>query len=113
LVMRSIEKVHQGELWLDHEMMARVFGEMTRPRAAAKADPEEEKQSQLTVKERKIAAAIVAGNGMTNKSLAESLFISEHTLRNYLVSMYKKLGVSNRLELYVYASRHHIAPPSA
>lgn len=113
LVMRSIEKVHQGELWLDHEMMARVFGEMTRPRSAHKADPDEEKQALLTAKERKIAAAIVAGNGMTNKALAESLFISEHTLRNYLVSMYKKLGVSNRLELYVYASRHPIATHSA
>ncbi len=46
---------------------------------------------------------------MTNKALAQSLFISEHTLRNYLVSIYKKLGVNNRLELYVYAVRHRIS----
>jgi len=113
LVMRSIEKVHQGELWIDHEMMARVFGQMTRPRPASKVDPEEEKHAQLTAKERKIVEVIVAGNGMSNKALAESLFISEHTLRNYLVSMYKKLGVSNRLELYVYATRHNLATSTA
>ena len=109
VVLRAIEKVHQGELWIDHEMMARIFGEFTRPRSAAKADPELEKLASLTAKERKIVDSIVAGNGMTNKALAQSLFISEHTLRNYLVSIYKKLGVSNRLELYVYAVRHRIS----
>lgn len=109
VILRAIEKVHQGELWIDHEMMARVFGEFTRPRAAQKKDPELEKLASLTAKERKILDAIVAGNGMTNKALAQSLFISEHTLRNYLVSIYKKLGVNNRLELYVYAVRHQIS----
>lgn len=109
VVLRAIEKVHQGELWIDHEMMARIFGEFTRPRAAVKQDPEREKLASLTAKERKIVDAIVAGNGMTNKALAQSLFISEHTLRNYLVSIYKKLGVNNRLELYVYAVRHRIS----
>lgn len=112
LVLRAIEKVHQGELWIDHEMMARIFGEFTRPRGAAKPDPEREKLTSLTAKERKIVDAIVAGNGMTNKALAQSLFISEHTLRNYLVSIYKKLGVNNRLELYVYSVRHHISAAS-
>lgn len=112
VVLRAIEKVHQGELWIDHEMMARIFGEFTRPRVAAKQDPELEKLASLTAKERKIVDAIVAGNGMTNKALAQSLFISEHTLRNYLVSIYKKLGVNNRLELYVYAVRQHISAAS-
>ena len=113
VVLRAIEKVHQGELWIDHEMMARIFGEFTRPRAAPKKDPELEKLASLTAKEHKIVDAIVAGNGMTNKALAQSLFISEHTLRNYLVSIYKKLGVNNRLELYVYAVRHQISAASS
>ncbi|RJG28097.1 response regulator transcription factor, partial [Massilia cavernae] len=56
--------------------------------------------------ERQIVDAIIEGNGMTNKALAQSLFISEHTLRNYLVSIYKKLEVNNRLELYVFAVNH-------
>lgn len=112
VVLRAIEKVHQGELWIDHEMMARIFGEFTGPRKPAKKDPEAEKLASLTAKEHKIVDAIVAGNGMTNKALAQSLFISEHTLRNYLVSIYKKLGVNNRLELYVYAVRHQISAAS-
>ena len=105
-VLKAIEKVHQGELWLDHEMLGRVFGEFMHPTAARKPDPEEEKNATLTAKERKIVDTIVEGNGALNKTLAQRLFISEHTLRNHLTSIYQKLGVSNRLELYVYAVKH-------
>lgn len=106
VVLRAIEKVHQGEMWLAHDMMARIFGELTRPRTPPPPDPDLLKLESLTTKERKVVDAIVRGNGMTNKALAESLFISEHTLRNYLVTIYRKLDVTNRLELYVFASRY-------
>lgn len=108
IVLRAIEKVHLGEMWVSQDMMGRIFGELTRARAPVKRDPHLEKLDSLTAKEHKIVDAIVAGSGVTNKALAESLFISEHTLRNYLVTIYKKLGVTNRLELYVYASKHGI-----
>jgi DNA-binding CsgD family transcriptional regulator len=38
--------------------------------------------------------------------LAKQLFISESTLRNHLSSIYQKLGVGNRLDLYVYVKSH-------
>jgi two-component system, NarL family, nitrate/nitrite response regulator NarL len=34
------------------------------------------------------------------------LYISEHTLRNHLTSIYDKLHVANRLELFAYAHKH-------
>jgi DNA-binding CsgD family transcriptional regulator len=40
--------------------------------------------------------------------LAQQLFISEHTLRNHLTTIYHKLGVSNRLDLYVFATKHRL-----
>ncbi|MGX4642358.1 response regulator [Massilia sp. SYSU DXS3249] len=106
VVLRAIEKVYEGEMWIGQDMMTRIFGELTRARTPPKPDPHQQKLDALTPKERKILDAIVAASGKTNKALAESLFISEHTLRNYLVTIYKKLGVANRLELYVYATRH-------
>lgn len=106
VVLRAIGKVHHGELWIDQEMTSRIFGELTKPRNVVRVNPASDKVATLTAKERKILDAIVAGNGMTNKALAQSLFISEHTLRNHLVSIYRKLGVSNRLELFVYGVRH-------
>ncbi len=107
-VIKAIGKVSEGELWIDHAMMARVLQELTRPAPPRKVDPEAARLATLTAREQKIIASVVAGNGALNRSLAQSLFISEHTLRNHLVSIYKKLGVANRLELYVYAVKHHL-----
>ena len=42
----------------------------------------------------------------TAKTIAQILYISEHTLRNHLTSIYNKLEVANRLELYAYAHKH-------
>jgi len=107
-VLLAIERMHNGELCLDSETMSRVFAEFVDSKRAHKVDPEAEKQATLTVKERKIIRAVVDGSGASNKALAERLFITEHTLRNHLTSIYQKLEVSNRLELYVYAVKHQL-----
>lgn len=105
-VLKAIEKVHQGELWLDKEMLTRVFMEMMTPAVPKNPSVEEQKHAALTPKERKIIHTVVAGSGAPNKVLAAQLFISEHTLRNNLTTIYQKLGVGNRLELYVYAVKY-------
>jgi two-component system nitrate/nitrite response regulator NarL len=108
LVLRAIEKVHQGEIWLDRSTLGRVFNESTEPTATHKPDPDAEMCASLTERERKIIAMVVEGQGASNKVLAEKLFISEHTLRNHLTSIYNKLDVENRLGLYVYAVNHQM-----
>ena len=50
--------------------------------------------------------ATVTYAGATAKVIAEKLHISEHTLRNHLTSIYDKLGVANRLELFAYAHKN-------
>jgi Response regulator containing a CheY-like receiver domain and an HTH DNA-binding domain len=49
---------------------------------------------------------LVTKPGADNKSLATSLHIGEHTLRNHLSRIYDKLDVPNRVELYVFATRN-------
>ena len=51
-------------------------------------------------------AAVVAHGGAPIKVIAESLCLSSHTLSNHLASIYSKLGVHNRLELFMYAKEH-------
>lgn len=113
-VIKAIEKIHRGELWFDADTMGRVFGQLFDPRGAQPSDPELEKHATLTARERDIVNAVVEHSDSANQLLAERLFISEHTLRNHLTSIYRKLGVASRLELYVYAVRHAIgrAPPA-
>lgn len=112
-VLKAIEKTHSGELWLDHESMARMFGQFLEPATPRRLDPERQKQAALTARERRVIQAVVQHSGCLNKTLASHLFISEHTLRNHLSTIYQKLGVRSRLELYVYAVRHALGPPPA
>lgn len=111
-VLKAIEKTAEGEIWLDKETLGRVFSKFISPKIIPKNDPEAEKQASLTTRELKIIYAVVESNGALNKALAQRLFISDHTLRNHLTSIYQKLGVSNRLELYIYATKHQLANPT-
>jgi DNA-binding NarL/FixJ family response regulator len=105
-ILAAIEKVHEGQLWLDRTATGRIFLEMSRENAAQAADPERAKIQSLTEREREIVTVAASHAGANAKSIAEMLYISEHTLRNHLTSIYDKLGVANRLELFAYAHKH-------
>ncbi|MBZ2208296.1 response regulator [Massilia soli] len=110
-VLKAIGKIHRGELWFDCATMDRVFGQLLGARTPARVDPAQEKHASLTARERAIVSAAVEHSGSANHVVAERLFISEHTLRNHLTSIYRKLNVTNRLEMYVYAIRHGLVQP--
>lgn len=106
-VLLAVKKVHGGELWLDQSLMQVLLGQLVAP--APKADPEAGRIASLTAREREVIGMIVQGKGALNKDLAERAFISERTLRNHLTTIYQKLDVANRLELYVYATKHGLS----
>ena len=109
VVLQAIRKLHQGELWLDQGLLGRIFDDMRNPPKRRKADAGADKIASLTAKERQICDLIAAGGG-GNKALAQTLFISDHTLRNHLTSIYHKLGVTNRLDLYVFMTTQRAEP---
>jgi len=106
LLLKAIEKVHEGELWVDRAATSRIFMELARQKASRSKDPEHQKIASLTKRERHSIAAVASDASATGKVIAARLNISEHTLRNHLTSVYSKLGVANRLALYAYAHRH-------
>ena len=57
----------------------------------------------LTPKERKTVAEVGRDAGASSQEIAARLHISEHTLRNHLTSIYAKLELSSRVELYAFA----------
>lgn len=103
VMLQAIRKVHDGDLWLEPGMLGRILDHMRHPAVPAPAG-ESDPLTVLTAKERRICKLIVDGGGAVNKVLAAQLFISEHTLRNHLTTIYHKLKVSNRLDLYVFLS---------
>lgn len=108
-ILGAITKVHEGQLWLDRVATGRIFLEFSRDKAVQAADPERTKIASLTEREREVVSVAATHAGANAKAIAEMLFISEHTLRNHLTSIYDKLQVANRLELFAYAHKHGLA----
>lgn len=113
MIIKAIEKVHQGELWLDRTATGRVFRGLTGHQEEKATDLEGAKIDALTRREREIIRAVVLHSSLTNKKIAQKLNMSEHTMRNHLSSIYSKLGVISRLELFMYALNHHLGQASA
>ncbi len=99
-LIKAIHAVHRGELWVERKVMAKFFeGE-----AASHSEEEnraEELKKVLTPREKEVLS--ILSTGCTNKEIAQTLFISEKTVKSHLDSIFKKLNVSRRLQAILYA----------
>ena len=108
-ILRAIEKINNGEVWLQGTLLGEVLGLLTDggPSAAPRQqDPDARRIASLTPREREIVVTMVRSAGAKQLSVADDLGMSEHTLRNHLTTIYSKLCVHGRLELHVYATAH-------
>ena len=104
LIVKSIRKVYAGEIWLDSHTTAAVMRQFASPADIANgiaATGKTRERSPLSQREREIVALV--SQGYKNKEMAEKMFISEQTVKNHLHNIFDKLGVSDRLELALYA----------
>lgn len=103
LIVKSIRKVQSGEIWLDSQTTAAVMRQFASPSAepAPVQTGRVRERSPLSAREREIVALVA--QGYKNKEMAEKMFISEQTVKNHLHNIFDKLGVSDRLELALYA----------
>jgi DNA-binding NarL/FixJ family response regulator len=105
-LLKAIEKIHLGELWLNRNATSRILMQIAQANSPIELSTELKKLKTLTVKEENVTRAIQMYTENTLKEIAAKLHISEHTLRNHLASTYDKLGVRNRLELYVFCGKY-------
>jgi len=103
-LIKAIEKVHSGEAWFDRSILGALLGRNPTNHANQQRDA---RIANLTDRERAVIALIA--EGLKNKQIAERLFISETTVTHHLSSIFSKLGVSDRLELVIYAFAHKLA----
>src|ERR1044071_9160289 len=110
LLIKSIRKVHAGEIWLDSHTTAAVIRQFVAaeetPVPQMPAPTRERERSPLSQREREIVALVA--QGFKNKEMAEKMFISEQTVKNHLHNIFDKLGVSDRLELALYAIHNNL-----
>jgi DNA-binding NarL/FixJ family response regulator len=113
-LIKSIRKVHAGEIWLDSHTTAAVIRQFVAnedaappPQQQLSGSPARERErSPLSQREREIVALVA--QGFKNKEMAEKMFISEQTVKNHLHNIFDKLGVSDRLELALYAIHNNL-----
>jgi two-component system response regulator DevR len=101
-LIKSLEAVARGEASLDPAVTQRVFQEVR------KAVKEEEAASFVSLSQQEKMVLKLVSEGKTNREIAQSLYLGEGTVRNYVSSILSKLGVSNRAEAAAYAVEHNL-----
>jgi DNA-binding NarL/FixJ family response regulator len=89
----------EGQIWVDNNQMLYLLAAL-----AGNGDGSRDLVTtpvKLTPREESVVRLVV--QGMVNREIADALQLSEHTIKNYLFRIFDKLGVSNRVELALYA----------
>ncbi|MEU8075298.1 response regulator transcription factor [Catellatospora citrea] len=96
-LLDAVRRVAAGQSLLDPAVTAQV---LARIRRGVHQPPE---LAQLTEQERRILGHIA--DGLTNHEIAEKMFLSEKTIKNYVTSILAKLGLERRTQAAVLAVR--------
>jgi two-component system response regulator DevR len=96
-LVEDIRRVAAGQSLLDPAVTARVLDRLRR-------GPEEDEQvAALTEQEQHILELLA--EGLTNRQIAERMYLAEKTVKNYVSNLLAKMGMSRRTEAAVYAAR--------
>jgi DNA-binding NarL/FixJ family response regulator len=106
LLHKCIRCVMSGEYWFGRDRMPEMIDALRQLRQPQPTSPVQT----LTRREISVIAAVVGG--ATNRDISEQLGLSEQTVKNHLSNIYDKVGVSNRLELALFAIHHKLLPDS-
>ena len=102
-ILGAVNQIMGGTTVLDQKVMMRLTALMSRNLGAEKPDEKEpaakEFAEELTEREKEICTLMV--EGLTNRQIADRLYISEGTVKNYISNIYDKTGIHDRVKLIV------------
>lgn len=101
-LLEALEKIRHGESVLDPSLVPTVFAQLRKLRK------ENRLEAFALLSERELQVLALLAQGKSNREIAEKLFLSEKTVRNYISRILDKLGLSSRTEAVAYALRHGI-----
>jgi DNA-binding NarL/FixJ family response regulator len=104
VLLKGIRGVVRGEYWVGRESVADLVDALRSVGPAAALPDQRQKNFGLTRRELEIVGAVVAG--YTNKEIAQKFSLGEDTVKHHITSIFDKTGVSNRLELALFALHH-------
>ena len=91
----ALRAISRGEGYTSPRIASRLLAEVAHPRTSPGED--------LTPRERTVYEML--GQGLTNREIGAQLFLSEKTVKHYVTVVMQKLGVRNRVEAALLASR--------
>jgi DNA-binding NarL/FixJ family response regulator len=104
LLFEAILAVVEGNFWLGSQQLP---DQETALRKTLASPGQSNRDFDLSPREREILAALA--DGLTNREIADRFGLSEITVKHHLKSIFDKCGVSNRLELALFALRRGLA----
>jgi len=104
LFVKCARRVMEGDRWIPKRQVA-VMAKLLETRPASPPRPVDT----LTRREKTIISYLM--QGWRNREISTHLSISEQTVKNHLRTIYDKVGVSDRLELVLYAIHQRMELP--
>ncbi|MEZ6931826.1 LuxR C-terminal-related transcriptional regulator [Aeromonas sp. S16(2024)] len=95
----GIRKVLQGEYWIPRHLLCDLVDYYRKGSGQPLRN-----QTLLTAREHEIVRHLMTG--ASNTEIADSLFVSEHTIKSHLYNVFKKLNVKNRLQAVSWAKEY-------
>lgn len=102
-LIKAIRDVYGGESYIHPSLAASLVKEFNKK---GKLDDDEFKKERLTRREYEVLGLIAEGKN--NKEIADTLFISEKTVKNHVSNIFKKIDVNDRTQAAIYAYKHNI-----
>ncbi len=99
LLVRGINAIVGGEVWISREILLRSAMGARRHRTLAIQD-------KTGLSAREIEILLLVGGGAQNEEIAQKLFISPHTVKTHLYHVFKKISVPNRLQAALWVAKH-------
>lgn len=104
--VQGITAIFADEYWLSRKLTAKIFRQIKHdaPRNLEHEDSGVCITDLLTGKESKILEALACGH--SNQDIADKICLSPHTVKTHIYNLYKKIGVSNRVQAVNWARKH-------
>lgn len=105
-LVRAVVAVHQGECYISPTLATHLVNHLARVASAKTSRPDP--AGGLSPREQEILSSI--GQGMSNKEIGNKLCLSDKTVKHYVTGVLHKLGVRNRVEAAIIATRETREP---
>ena len=104
MLFRGIRKVMEGEYWISRASVGDLVSAVRR--LLVRAVEGRPRKPNITPRQQEIIASVAAGR--SNRQIAQQFSLSEDTVKRHLTNIFGRLGLSNRLELALFAVQHDL-----